>query len=82
MRGVVAQVSAINGFIAIRTDADEYTVAELLGCEVEVGDQLEGDLDALGGETFRNTTSGERCEVFVQDIHATREGAARMLHSR
>ena len=82
MRGVVTHVSKTNGFIAIRTDAEEYTIAELLGAEVAVGDVLEGDLEALAGETLQNVDSLERIEVFIQDIHADAARAAQLLGMR
>jgi hypothetical protein len=66
MRGIVQQVSARNGFAAIVTAAGEYTIAELLGDEVEPGDVVDGNLESLGGETLVRVATKERLSVFIR----------------
>lgn len=79
MTGVVEMVSAANGFVAVRTENDEYSIVELLGADVEVGDTVSGKLEHLGGEILVLQRTGERISVFIQDIHATAKGARRLL---
>jgi hypothetical protein len=79
MRGVVRRVSHVNGFAAIETSAGEYTIAELLGGELEAGDQVEGNLESLGGATLMRLPSRERLRVFVQDCHASATRAGQLL---
>jgi hypothetical protein len=79
MMGVIVAVSRVNGFVAIRTSSGEYTVAELLGAEVAIGDEVSGELESLGGETLVVLSSRTRISVYIQDIHATAEGAKRLL---
>jgi hypothetical protein len=79
---MVARVVAVNprkGFVAVETD-DGITVFELLGgYEVGVGDNIRGDFDTHGGETYFNLTSGEEMDVYVQAIHCTPQNAKRLM---
>ncbi len=71
MKGHVIAVNARKGFVAVSTD-DGITVFELLGgYEVEIDDVISGNLDSLGGESFKNETKLEDMEVYVQGIHCT-----------
>lgn len=80
MRGIVRLTSKANGFIAIITDDSEYTVAEILGgYDIDVGDEISGDLETLGGTTFLNLTKSEEMDVYVQDIHASKKRALDLL---
>lgn len=82
MRGVVAAVSRVNGFVAILTEDESYTILELLGAELEVGDVVRGDLESLGrGELMKNDER-RPIDVYVQDIYATKAGAAQQLCRR
>lgn len=82
MRGMVRWINRQRGFVAVQTPEREFTVFELLGdYEIEPGDFVEGNLEALGGETLHNVTRSTLMEVYVQDIHATRERAEKMLWS-
>ncbi|HBT2486654.1 TPA: hypothetical protein MBD98_001263 [Klebsiella aerogenes] len=67
MRGVVVHHEQRIGYIVIRDQTGEFTVAELLGgYDVEKGHVISGELHSLGGETFVNETEEEEIEVFVQ----------------
>jgi hypothetical protein len=79
MRGIVRRVSRANGFAAIETSAGDYTVAELLGGELEPRDQAEGDLQSLGGRTLRKLPSGQRLSVFIRDCYASAARAGELL---
>lgn len=79
MKGTVIGVNPRIGFIAIRTEEGDLTVAELLGgYEVEPEDEISGDLNALGGETFYNNTQNEEMDVYVQGVYCS-VSHARML---
>lgn len=79
---MAAHVVAVNprkGFVAVQTSSG-ITVFELIGAyEVNVGDTIRGDFEALGGETYYNVTEGEELDVFVQDIHCSSEDALQMM---
>jgi hypothetical protein len=79
MRGIVRKASSVNGFVAIETDAGEYTIAEPTDGELEPGDEVDGSLDSLGNEILTNARSGERVSVFIQDCHATAARASELL---
>lgn len=82
MQGIVRRVSQINGFAAIETSSGEFTVAELLGCELEPGDRVEGNLESLGGETLRKLDDGELLDVYIQDCHADAARANQLLRAQ
>lgn len=44
-------------------------MVELLGAyDVNIGDDVKGDLDSLGGETLFNITEDEEMDVYIQDL--------------
>jgi hypothetical protein len=72
-------VNPRKGFVAVQT-SNGITVFELLGgYEVNVGDKIRGDFDALGGETYYNVTESEEMDVFVQGIHCSPDSARQMM---
>lgn len=80
MIGKIVAANARRGMYAIELETGEHTVFELLdSCTPELGDVISGALESLGGETFSNLTQRHAFEVFVQDIHASRAGAAAQL---
>ncbi len=72
--GTVIFVSA-NGGMAVVQHSDGFAVAEMLGDEVERGDSLVADWDALGSATVTNRTKGGRIEVYMQGSWGNREAA-------
>lgn len=79
MKGKIALYNPKRGMAALITENDEYTSFELLGHDIEVGDVITGDLESLGGETWYNQTQMEEIEVFVEDIHGSRQIALRII---
>lgn len=65
MKGPVAYVH--RDMVAVEVDAGCYSILELLGDEVEVGDVLEWDGYALGREWCVNLTQRKRFEPFFQN---------------
>jgi len=67
--------------VAVLTEAGGYSVLEPLGHDFEVGDEVTGNLESLGGETVRvnRTTS---VQVFIQDIHGSQQVALRLIGLR
>lgn len=79
MRATVQMLNSKTGMVAAQTMEGDYTVFELLGDEVEIGDVVEGNLHSLGGESFLNVSQRQRVEVFVQAIQATRQNATHLV---
>lgn len=79
MKGEVVLVNPENGMAALMVDGGGYTSFEVLGGEVECGDVISGDLESLGGETWRNETQMEDLDVFVEDIHGSRSTARQLI---
>jgi len=68
MKGDVVQINQQRGMVAVLTDDGEYSIIELLGDDVEVGDVLRWNGDyPLGGEMIKNLTQGISMEVFFQN---------------
>ena len=73
MTGEVKIINPQRGMVAAWTD-DGYSIIELLGDEVEMGDQLRwSGSTPLGGETIWNVTQGVEMDVFMQDHHVSPE---------
>jgi len=78
--GVVAAISR-RGLVAIETPDDGYTIVEPLGgFELELGHEMAWTNDhALGTEVYRNLSTGERGEVFVENHSVSKAGLAKQL---
>lgn len=69
MRGVIVHVEHRIGWIAIRDNIGEITIAEILGgYDVEKGHVVSGNLRTLGSEVFINQATSERMDVMVEYI--------------
>ena len=70
MRGKVVWIDpTISELIKVQIDGSYLVLIELLGHEVEIGDEIKGDLENLGGETLYNVTQQEYIDVFIQDLY-------------
>jgi hypothetical protein len=68
MKGQVVHINFQRGMVAVLTEDGEYSIIELMGDEVEVGDALQWEGHyPLGGETIRNLTQGMPMHVFFQN---------------
>ncbi|MDR4484610.1 MAG: hypothetical protein R3B95_15595 [Nitrospirales bacterium] len=80
MKGTIELISSRQGMVGVRTEKEEFSVLELLGSySPEVGDVITGNLEILGEETVKNVTKGESWDVFIQDIHGSKQIAVQML---
>lgn len=72
MRGIILYTIPCIGWIAIRNENGEVTLAELMGkYEIKKDDAITGNLHALGHEVFINHSAGEYLDVFVQHVRLT-----------
>lgn len=72
--GSIAAINPRRAMVAIRTDDDgSYTIIELLShFELSLGDKMTWNNGyGLGSETYRNVTTGESEEVYVQNHSVT-----------
>jgi hypothetical protein len=66
-------VNPKQGQVAVETSSG-FTVVEIVDTvDLEVDDELAGDLESLGGGVLRLLPSGEKVDVFIQAIHASQE---------
>ncbi|MBO8169332.1 MAG: hypothetical protein H0Z35_09145 [Thermoanaerobacteraceae bacterium] len=80
MKGTVAIINHKIGWIAVLTENNNFTIAEVLEYSLpELGDIISGNLESLGSETFYNNTKEEEFDVFVQDIYADFTQAKKQL---
>ncbi len=67
MKGVVTK-TRLNGFYEVKTET-LVSVVELVGCAIiNVGDEIEGGLDSVGGKELTNVTNNEPFDAFVQEV--------------
>ncbi len=68
MKGIVTK-TRLNGFYEVKTDTI-VSVFELVGCsEVNIGDEIEGGLEALGGKILTNVTQNESFDAVIQEVN-------------
>ncbi len=68
MTGTVSNIDYQRGFVTVETNCG-YTVFELLGdYEINIGDVIIGNLDSLGGEKLKNSSTKTTMDVFIQNI--------------
>ncbi|MCE5249416.1 hypothetical protein LLG96_04265 [bacterium] len=81
MKGIIEFIDFNQALIAVRTEHDEFSLIELLGgYSPEIGDNLSGNLENLGGETLNNITQNEKWDVFIQDVHTSKKIASQMIY--
>ncbi len=68
MKGVVSKIR-LNGFLEVKTDS-KLSVLELTSCSaVNVGDEIEGTLDTVGGREVKNITQNEPFDVYIHEVN-------------
>ena len=78
--GKIIAINRKNSFYAVRTEDGDITVFELMDSYTpELGDEVTGNLDSLGSESFFNVTQKHGFSVFVQDAHCSDSRAECML---
>jgi hypothetical protein len=79
--GTIVAVNDSNGMFAVLLDDGDYAVFELCdSISLEPGDKVQGDLDALGGETLLHVDSRQQFEAFGQSGRCTIERAGAFLY--
>jgi len=65
-------INQIRGMVAVDTE-EGFSIVELLGDEVSVGDRLSwAGSTPLGGERVTNLSEGVEIDVFFQNHHVSR----------
>jgi len=68
MKGEVKAINARQGMIAVLTENGDYSIMELLGAEVELGQTLKWKgHHPLGSETILNVANGTNLDVYFQN---------------
>ena len=76
MKGKIELIGPQEAMVGVRTEDGGFSVLELIGgYSPEMGDVIDGELENLGGEEVKNITQDETWDVFIQDIHGSRESA-------
>lgn len=74
MEGVVEVINPKLAFVGARTQ-EGYSILEVLGGDVELGDRLSwSGSTPLGGEIVHNLTSGHDLDVYFQNHHVSKAG--------
>ena len=80
MQGNMALLNPRRGMAAVCTADGEYISFGILGSfNLEIGDVISGDFGSLERATWRNETIKIIFEVYVEDIHGTREAAKQII---
>ena len=80
MNGTVIDINQPRRMVALETEDGEYSIIELLGDDVDIGDILQwADENPLGGETIKNLTQGEMIDVYFQNHSVPRSELRQQL---
>ena len=76
MKGIVKFCNIQRGMFAIKLENGEYSVIELLDSnDVNIGDEISGDMDVAGSADIENLTTGDSFSVIVQNVHCSQQQA-------
>jgi len=77
MKATVMIINWNRGMVAAQSEDGEYVIIELLGdYDVEIGHVVSHrDFTSMGGENYRNISTGEIMEVYVQNLCGSFEQA-------
>ena len=68
MRGRAVHINHQRGMVAVLTEDGDYSIIELLGEDIDEGDDLKwNESFPLGGESIKNLTQGTVIEVYFQN---------------
>lgn len=82
MRGRIEMINPHKGFVAVRTESNEFSVVEIIDSYFpEIGAIVSVHLEELGGETLKCLDDGITFDVYIQDIHSTYANAKMMLQA-
>jgi hypothetical protein len=82
IKGKIAIINKNNGLIAVQTEQGDYSVMGLIGgYDVELGDEVTGDLRSSSGESIENLTQYETMDVSIEASGLNLEQARAMLKS-
>mgnify|MGYP003626837124 CR=1 FL=1 len=80
MKGRVVAYNPRNGMGAIQVEDGSITVAEFIGgCDIEIGDVMQGDLRQDGGFELYNVTHEEMMVVSIEGTDCSHQMARRLL---
>lgn len=72
MTGEVVAINSVRGMVGVLTEAGTYSVFELLGDQVRVGDAVRWSGDTpLGGERIYNVTQATPLDVYFQNHYVS-----------
>ncbi len=78
--GTIIAINSSRGLFIVAIDSGDHAVFELLdGIDLEVGDRLQGNLDALGGEEFLHLRQRCRFSVYGQSGPSSLSACKRLL---
>lgn len=80
MKATVRHINPIRGMVAALTEDGDFSIFELLGDDVSVGDAVSwSGSTPLGGETITNHTQSRQFGVFFQNHHVTQSQLRQQL---
>jgi hypothetical protein len=80
MRGIITEINAQRGMVSVKTD-NGFSIFELLSHEnINVGDKLEWNTDALGDCQVKNITQDETIEVYFQNHSVAAANVKKLLY--
>jgi hypothetical protein len=80
MRGKIFEINVARGMVAVHTEAGDYSVFEVFGDEMEIGDWVTWNgVSPLGHEILRNLTQGQDLQVYFQNHHVSKGNLRQQL---
>ncbi len=81
MKGTIVGINNRNGLHAVRTDATEITIFQMVGAhEAKMRDIVSGNLETPGSETLFNETQNVEFTALIQEVRCSALKASELLN--
>lgn len=80
MKGTVQQINQRRGMVAVLTENGDFSIFELFGDDVRIGDAVSWDGSTpLGSEQVANHTQGRQFDAYFQNHHVSQSQLRQQL---
>ena len=79
MRGKISSINSRTGLAAVKTSEDSFSVFEMMGTAIEVGQEISGDLESKGVITVKNLSRNLDMEIYILETRCNSIRANELL---
>ncbi len=79
MQGKISNINYRTGLAAIKVSEDCFSIFEMMGTMMEVGQEVSGDLESKGTVTVKNLTRNLDMEIYILETRCNSLRATELL---